>query len=236
MDLPREPGPAAGTPSQPPATRPRPSIPGPIREGRVIAVARHIDPDAAPGVGRALVAGGVRAMEVTLNEPQGDALRGIRALARVADDLGALVGAGTVLSVDAASLAVDAGARFIVMPHADPAIVGWCLARGVPCFPGALTPTEILAAWQAGAAAVKLFPAASVGVAYLGLLRGPFPDIPLVPTGGVSADTAGEWVAAGAAAVGMGGWLVGDGEPAGIAARARRVREAIDHGLGAAHP
>ena len=109
--------------------------------------------------------------------------------------------------------------------------MGWCAARGLPSFPGALTPSEILAAWDAGASAVKLFPAVAVGPGYLGQLRGPLPHIPLLPTGGISAETAGEWMAAGAVALGMGGWLIGDGEPAGVTSRARRLRAAIDAGL-----
>lgn len=206
----------------------RPAIPELIVESRAIAVGRHISAAAAPAVGAALVEGGVRAMELTLNEPEADALRAIEALAMAADGLGALVGAGTVLSIEAAARAVDAGARFIVMPHTDPGLVAWCAARDVPCFPGALSPSEILAAWSAGASAVKLFPAAAVGPGYLAQIAGPFPDIPIVPTGGVSAQTAGDWIRAGAVAVGMGGWLIGDGEPAGVTRRARLVRQGID--------
>jgi 2-dehydro-3-deoxyphosphogluconate aldolase / (4S)-4-hydroxy-2-oxoglutarate aldolase len=205
----------------------RPAVPELIIESRAIAVGRHLSAAAAPGIGAALVDGGVRAMELTLNEPEAGALRAIETLARAAEELGALVGAGTVLSVEAAGRAVDAGARFIVMPHCDPDLVTWCAARGVPCFPGALTPTEILAAWSAGASAVKLFPAAAVGPGYLAQIAGPFPDIPIVPTGGVSAQTAGAWIAAGAVAVGMGSWLIGDGEPAGITERARQVAAAV---------
>jgi len=205
----------------------RPPIPIQILEGRAIAVGRRIPASAAPRVGAALVAGGVPAMELTLNEPVDEALAAIAALASAADDLGALVGAGTVLSIDAARRAIDAGARFIVSPHTDPALVAWCAARGVPCFPGALSPTEILAAWEAGASAVKLFPAAAVGPGYLGLVTGPFPGIPFVPTGGVSAANAADWIAAGAVAVGMGAWLIGDGEPAGVTERARLVRQAV---------
>ncbi len=210
----------------------RPEIPAVVLKSRAIAVGRHISAEAAPAIGEALVAGGVTAMELTLNEPEGAALRAIEALARVAGDLGALVGAGTVLSVSAADRAVSAGARFIVMPHTDTAVVAWCVDHDVPCFPGALTPTEILAAWQAGASAVKLFPAATVGPRYLSQIGGPFPDIPIVPTGGVSAETAGDWIAAGAVAVGMGGWLIGDGEAGGVTSRARAVREAIDIAVG----
>jgi len=206
----------------------RPAIPEPIREGRAIAVGRHIPAAQANRVGAALVAGGVSAMELTLNEPQAEALRAIETLAAAAAGLGALVGAGTVLSVDAARSAVDAGARFIVCPHTDTEIVAWCAGRAVPCFPGALSPTEILAAWSAGASAVKLFPAAAVGPGYLAQIAGPFPDIPMVPTGGVSAETAGDWIAAGAVAVGMGSWLIGDGDPTGVTERARLVRRSID--------
>lgn len=205
----------------------RPPLPALIVEGRVIAVARHVSPQAAPGIGGALAAGGVLAMEITLNEPQARALEAVAALARVSASLGALAGAGTVTSVAAAERAVDAGAAFIVTPHADPAIVRWCAARNVPCLPGALTPTEIQAVWEAGASAVKLFPAGAVGPAYLSHIAGPFPNIPLVPTGGVTADDAADWIAAGAVAVGMGGWLIGDGELAGITERARRVRVAV---------
>jgi len=106
--------------------------------------------------------------------------------------------------------------------------VRWCREHGVPCLPGALTPTEVQRAWQAGASAVKLFPASTVGPAYIGLLHGPFPGLPLVPTGGVSAATAGAWIEAGAVAVGMGAWLVGDGEPEGVEERARAVRTAVE--------
>ena len=205
----------------------RPPIPDLVRTSKVIAIGRNVPPGDAPRVGEAFVAGGVHVMELTLNEPEGEALRAIEALAAVADDIGALVGAGTVLSIGAAKRAVDAGARFIVSPHTDTELIAWCALSSVPCFPGALSPTEIHAAWAAGASAVKLFPAAAVGVGYLKQIAGPFPDIAFVPTGGVSASTAGDWIAAGAVAVGMGGWLIGDGEPAGITERSREVVAAV---------
>jgi 2-dehydro-3-deoxyphosphogluconate aldolase/(4S)-4-hydroxy-2-oxoglutarate aldolase len=205
----------------------RPGIPDLIRTGRVIAIGRNVPAADAPRIGEALVAGGVRVVELTLNEPEAAALEAIDALARSADDLGVLVGAGTVLSVAAAQRAVDAGARFIVSPHTDRELVGWCAARGVPSFPGALSPTEIVGAWEAGASAVKLFPAAAVGTGYIKQLAGPLPSIPLVPTGGVTAETAGEWIAAGGVAVGIGGWLIGDGESSGVTSRAKQVMAAI---------
>jgi 2-dehydro-3-deoxyphosphogluconate aldolase/(4S)-4-hydroxy-2-oxoglutarate aldolase len=205
----------------------RPAIPELVLASRVIAIGRNVPAADAPSVGEAFVAGGVHVMELTLNEPEADALRAIAALAAVADDLGALVGAGTVLSIGAAKRAVDAGARFIVSPHTDAELIAWCALSGVPCFPGALSPTEIHTAWSAGASAVKLFPAAAVGTGYLKQIAGPFPGIPFVPTGGVSAETAGDWIVAGAVAVGMGGWLIGDGEPAGITERSRQVQSAV---------
>jgi 2-dehydro-3-deoxyphosphogluconate aldolase/(4S)-4-hydroxy-2-oxoglutarate aldolase len=205
----------------------RPAIPELVRESKVIAIGRNIPAADAPRIGEALVAGGVHVMELTLNEPEADALAAIEVLAAAADDLGALVGAGTVLSISAAKRAVDAGARFIVSPHTDAELIAWCALSGVPCFPGALSPTEILTAWNTGASAVKLFPAAAVGPGYLKQLSGPFPGIEIVPTGGVSAETAGDWIAAGGVAVGMGGWLIGDGDPAGVTARARQVRAAV---------
>jgi len=208
----------------------RPPIPGLISERRAIAIGRNVTAAAAPRIGEALVAGGVHVMELTLNEPEADALASIGALARAAPDLDALVGAGTVLSIEAAARAVDAGARFIVMPNCDPDLIAWCAGRGVPCLPGALSPTEIYAAWSAGASAVKLFPAAAVGPGYLKQIAGPFPDIPIVPTGGVSAETAGDWIAAGGVAVGMGGWLIGDGDLPGVTERARLVTAAVAHG------
>ncbi len=205
----------------------RPPIPELILSSRVIAIGRGVAAADAPRIGEALVAGGVHVMELTLNEPEADALAAIAALARAADDLDALVGAGTVLSIEAAQRAIGAGARFIVSPHTDPAQIAWCAAQGVPCFPGALSPTEILAAWSAGASAVKLFPAAAVGVGYLKQIAGPFPDIPLVPTGGVSAQTAPDWIAAGGVAVGMGSWLIGDGDPMSVTERAGLVSAAV---------
>lgn len=205
----------------------RPAIPELIIESRAIAIGRNISAADAPRIGAALVAGGLPVMELTLNQPEADALAAIEALSAAAADLGALVGAGTVLSISAAKRAVDAGARFIVSPHTDTELIAWCALAGVPCFPGALSPTEILVAWSSGACAVKLFPAAAVGTGYLKQIAGPFPDIPLVPTGGVSAATAGDWIAAGAVAVGMGSWLVGDGDPAGVTERAQLVSAAV---------
>ena len=204
---------------------PRPAIPAGIVAGGVVAIARRLTADNAPRVGEALLAGGVLAFEITLNEPVDSGLRAIESVASRSRGLD--IGAGTVLSIDAAKLAIDAGATFLVMPHADPELVAWAAARGVPTLPGAATPTEVLAAWRAGAAAVKVFPASVVGPAFVRECRGPFPDIPLVPSGGVTAETAADFIAAGAAAVGVGGWLIGDAEPAGVTARARQIVDGV---------
>lgn len=205
----------------------RPEVPAGITLGGVVAIGRRVPPTAAPAIGQALVEGGVRAFELTLNEPEGEALRAIEAVATVGESLGLAIGAGTVLSLDAARRAIDAGATFLVMPHMDPEIVAWAAMMDIPAFPGGATPTEILAAWRAGAAAVKVFPASTVGPAFIREMRGPFPDIPLLPTGGVTLETAPAFVAAGAIAVGMGGWLLGDGVPEGIRERAASVVAAV---------
>jgi 2-dehydro-3-deoxyphosphogluconate aldolase/(4S)-4-hydroxy-2-oxoglutarate aldolase len=205
----------------------RSAIPAGIAGSRVVAIGRRIPVDLAPGIAAALAAGGVRAFELTLNEPEPDALRSIEAAARVAGGLGLDIGAGTVLSVEAARRAIDAGATFLVMPHLDRDLVAWAAERNIPSLPGCATPTEIFAAWSAGAAAVKLFPASSVGPSFVRELRGPFPGIPLVPTGGLTLDTAPAFIAAGAIAVGMGGWLVGDGGPAAVEVRAAAIVAAV---------
>ena len=119
------------------------------------------------------------------------------------------------------------GATFLVMPHTDADLIAWAAERGIPALPGAATPTEVLAAWRAGAAAVKLFPASALGPSFIRELAGPFPDIPVVPTGGVTAESAGSFIAAGAIAVGLGSWLVGDADPAGVTVRARQVVAAV---------
>ena len=205
----------------------RPAIPSGLTSAGVVAIGRHVSAEAVQAVAEALVAGGVRAFELTLNDPEADALRAIEAAALVGPGLGREVGAGTVLSIDAARRAIDAGATFLVMPHLDADLVAWAAGHGIPAFPGCATPTEILAAWRAGAAAVKLFPASSAGPGFVREMRGPFPGIPLVPTGGVTLETAPAFIAAGAVAIGMGGWLLGDGAAAGIRDRAAAVVSAV---------
>ena len=212
----------------------RPAIPGGIAQGGVVAIGRRITAAWAPAIAEALAGGGVLAFELTLNDPEADALRAIESAAAAAPGLGLEIGAGTVLSVEAARRAVDAGATFLVMPHLDTAIVSWAAERGIPALPGCATPTEALAGWRAGAAAIKVFLASSLGPSFVRELHGPFPSMPLVPTGGVTLETIPAFIAAGAVAVGLGSWLVGDGDPAGIRERAAAAVAAAT-GARAAH-
>ncbi len=175
--------------------------------GGVVAILRgrraaHLD-----AVLDVLVEAGIRSLEITLTTPEALAAIG-RAVARLGPEVA--VGAGTVRSLADVDAAVDAGAAYLVSPHTDPGLAVRARSRGVAYLPGALTPTEIVTAWASGAAAVKLFPARLGGPRYLRDLREPLPDVPIVPTGGVSAENAADWFAAGAVAVGVGGSLTGD--------------------------
>ena len=211
-----------------PSTVQRAAIPDAIASSGVIAIARGVDAAKVSAIGLALLRGGVSAFELTLNEPEDGALDAIREVATRFAGSDLLLGAGTVLSVASAQRAVDAGARFIVSPHTDPELIAWATKHGIPIFPGAFTTSEILAGWRAGATAVKLFPASVAGPAGLREIRGPLPHIPLIPTGGVSAETAGAFIQAGAVAVGVGGWLIGNGKPGGVRERAAAIVAAVE--------
>ena len=150
--------------------------------------------------------------------------------AEVGDRL--LVGAGTVLDVETARLVIQAGARFVVAPTFRAAVVEMCRRYDVVAIPGAYTPTEIVTAWEAGADLVKVFPAGGLGPGYVKDLQGPLPQLRLVPTGGVTAENAGAFLAAGAVAVGVGGALVEReavrrGDYARITEQARRLLRAV---------
>jgi 2-dehydro-3-deoxyphosphogluconate aldolase/(4S)-4-hydroxy-2-oxoglutarate aldolase len=199
--------------------------------GGVVAILRGRRVEHLDAVLDALVEAGVRSLEVTLNTPGAvDAIR--RAGTRFGPEV--TVGAGTVRTVAELDGAVAAGARFLVSPHTDPALAARAREAGAAYLPGALTPTEIVAAWAAGAAAVKLFPARLAGPRYLRDIREPLGDIPIVPTGGVSVDNMVEWFAAGAVAVGVGGTLIGDaldgGDLSALSARASALVAAVPHG------
>ncbi|MFE9043445.1 bifunctional 4-hydroxy-2-oxoglutarate aldolase/2-dehydro-3-deoxy-phosphogluconate aldolase [Streptomyces sp. NPDC007818] len=189
-----------------------------LRTRRVIAIVRGGDGAAALDTVLTLVRHGIDLVEVSLSGA--DALDVIRD-ARAALGPDALLGAGTVLTAQDARRAAEAGAAYIVTPAVTEAVAA-SRALGLPVLAGALTPTEVAAARAAGATAVKLFPAGPGGVELLRALRGPFPDVPFVPVGGVDAAAAREYLAAGALAVGVGGPLVGraaDGDPTGLTER-----------------
>jgi 2-dehydro-3-deoxyphosphogluconate aldolase/(4S)-4-hydroxy-2-oxoglutarate aldolase len=171
----------------------------------VVAIIRLQDPTALRGVVDALADGGVRALEVTMTVP-----RAIEMIAELAPTLPGdfLLGAGTLLDADTTKRAVDAGARFIVSPVFRTEVIAAAHQCNVPVMPGCFTSTEILSAWDAGADIVKVFPATSVGPGYLKDIHGPLPHVKLMPTGGVSIDNVGDWLRAGAAAVGVGSALL----------------------------
>ena len=196
----------------------------PLLESGVIAVVRAPEADRVRAVARALAAGGVGAVEITLTTPGAIAM--IADLARDDELGGCVVGAGTVLDEAAVRAVIDAGARFVVSPTLDQAVIRACRERAVPCMPGAFTPTEILEAWRAGASLVKLFPAASLGPDFIRDVLAPLPFLRLVPSGGVTLENAAEWIRAGAAAVSVGGALLraallGHESAAELTARAR---------------
>jgi 2-dehydro-3-deoxyphosphogluconate aldolase/(4S)-4-hydroxy-2-oxoglutarate aldolase len=172
-----------------------------IEDAGVVAVIRMNDPSRMADVVGALVEGGVRALEVTMTVP--GAVEHIR---RIAPTLpaGFMLGAGTVTDADTVARVVDAGASFIVSPVFRPALLKAAAAHGILAAPGCFSPTEVLDAWEAGAKLVKVFPATALGPGYLKDLRGPMPYLRLMPTGGVTVDNAGDWIAAGAVAVGIG--------------------------------
>ena len=186
----------------------------------VVAVIRMKEPDRLRAVVDALAAGGVRALEVTMTVP-----RAIELIGEIAATLPSSfwLGAGTVVDADTATRVIDAGARFIVSPVFRPEVIEAAHKRDVPAIPGCMTPTEILAAWDAGADVVKVFPATALGPGFLKDVRGPMPHVKLMPTGGVTLDNAGEWIRAGAVAVGVGTALL---DASAIASGNYRVLEA----------
>ena len=177
-----------------------------IREIGIIPVIRASSGDEALMAVDAVSSGGIPVVEITMTVPGA-----IEIIRQAAKSRGSqiLVGAGTVLDADTAKQCLDAGAEFIVSPGFDLETVRRVKSEGKLIMAGALTPTEVIAAWKAGSDFVKVFPCGQVGgAAYIKALRGPFPQIPFVPTGGVNLTTAADFLAAGAAALGVGGELV----------------------------
>jgi len=177
-----------------------------ILEIGIVPVVRASSPKEARMAAEAVCEGGISIVEITMTVP--GAVEVIRELAKSAGTE-ILVGAGTVLNAEMARRCVEAGAEFLVSPGFHRGMVEFAVREGKLVMAGALSPTEVITAWEAGADFVKVFPCGLVGGAkYIKALRGPLPHIPLVPTGGVNLETAGEFIAAGAAALGVGGELL----------------------------
>ena len=179
----------------------RQAIVGQVEREGIVAVIRIKAPEKVRAVVDAIGAGGVQALEVTMTVPGAVAL-----IAELAPRMpkGFLLGAGTVIDPETALKVIDAGAQFVVSPVFRRTVVSACHDRGVAAMPGCFTPTEILDAWEAGADIVKVFPATALGPGFFKDVRAPLPQIKMMPTGGVTLDNAGDWIRAGAVAVGVG--------------------------------
>jgi len=206
-----------------------------LERGRIVAIVRGLQPEYMLRLAEALNAGGIGLMEVTFNQADPDSWQStaesVRALSRhMADRM--LIGVGTVLTEAQLELARQAGARYIVTPNTNPGIIGKAKAAGLGAFPGAFTPTEIVLAHEAGADAVKVFPAGNMGPSYMKALLAPLRHIPLIAVGGIHEKNAADFMAAGCAGVGVGGNLVNqawiaDGKWDEITALAKVYRKAV---------
>lgn len=201
-----------------------------ITEVGIVPVVRTNSAESAVKAVEAIYAGGVRAAEITMTVPGA-----IRALEKVADQFGGkiVLGAGTVLDPETARACMLAGAEFFVTPSLNLKTIQMAKRYSKVICPGALTPTEVITAWDAGADIVKIFPCGNVGGAkYIKALKGPFPQVEMIPTGGVNLETAGDFLKAGACAVAVGGELVDaksikEGRYEAIEQKARQYLEAV---------
>lgn len=204
-----------------------------LSDTRIVVVARNIPQGEAANLAAALYRAGIRVMEVTMNT--NGAVQMIQELRCLYGDK-MWIGAGTVVSKEHCEAALAAGAEFLVTPNVDEHVIGFASEHNVPVFPGAMTPTEIYRAYTLGATAIKVFPIRSLGAQYLKDVHGPFPDIPLMAVGGVSALNAPDFLKAGAVAVGVGGnlvdtKLVAAGDFDLIEANARKLVEAVQNAI-----
>lgn len=176
-----------------------------IERTRIIAIVRGVKEAHIVSLAEALLKGGVTVMEVTLNTP--GALAMISELqAKLSEQM--FIGAGTVLDVEDAQKAVQAGASFLVTPNLDEDVIRYASREGIPIFPGAMTPTEVVKAWKAGATAIKIFPSASLGLTYIKELMGPLDHIPMMAVGGVTEENIKQFVDLGCYGLGIGGSLI----------------------------
>lgn len=206
-----------------------------IEEVGLVPVVRASSADEAMQVIEAIKAGGVNVLEITMTVPGA-----VRVIEKVADKYGSdvLVGAGTVLDPETARACLLAGAQFIVSPALNLDTIALCHRYSAPICPGVLTPTEVITAWSAGVDFVKVFPCGSVGGAsYVKNLKGPFPQVKIIPTGGVSLKTAADFINAGASALGVGTDLVNikairEGNPEVVTDAAKQYIEIIKEARG----
>ncbi len=200
-----------------------------IRRTGVLPVVRAASADEAALLIERLIAGGIDVIEITMTVPDAEKLIADSAKKYAAN---AVIGAGTVLDAKAAERCIDAGAKFVVSPALDIRTIEFCNMKDIAVMPGALTPTEVVTAWNAGADIVKVFPAGAMGGAsYLRSLKAPLPQIKLIPTGGVTLETAADFIRAGAEAIGVGADLVSIDalrtDPNSITETARKYLKAV---------
>jgi len=172
---------------------------------KLMAILRISESHKVQAAAKAIMEAGIEVLEITLNSA--DALKHIEHL-RKNSPSSTLIGAGTVISSKDTANAAESGAQFIVTPAFKEEIIETAHSYGIPVFMGAMTPTEILTAWEAGADVIKVFPASAMGIRYFKAVKGPLNQIPLMPTGGVNVENAKDWLALGAVALGLGGSLV----------------------------
>lgn len=202
-----------------------------LENTRIIAIVRGVEEQHIVGLAEALLEGGIPVMEVTLNTPGA-----LGMIARLQEQYGdrMYIGAGTVLDLDDAKRALAGGASYLVTPNMDEEVIRYAAERNAPIFPGAMTPTEVVKAWKAGATAVKIFPGASLGIGYIKELMGPLNDIPMMAVGGVTESNIDEFMRIGCYGVGIGGSLVNlkeiaEGNYEWIRNKAERLVEAAKH-------
>lgn len=181
-----------------------------VMDGRIVAIIRGFAPDICLKLAEAYAKGGIRLVEVTFNQKSpetwkdtADAIRSIKA--RFGVDLH--VGAGTVLTEEQLGICADAGGEYMITPNVKPELIRSCVAKGLVAMPGALTPSEAVDAWEAGASFVKVFPAGSLGTGYVKALRAPLSHIPFLAVGGISPDNVADFMRAGCVGAGVGGNL-----------------------------
>ena len=200
-----------------------------VKQEQVIAVIRAFPKALGKQLAQAMEHGGIRLIEITWNSDQPDSL--IPELRAEMPDC--IIGTGTILNEDELNRAIAQGAQFVFTPHVNPQLITTANAQNIPIIPGALSPTEMITAWQAGATAVKIFPAQAVGgVNYIKSLQGPLGNIPLIPTGGVTLDNAQAFIEAGATAVGLSSQLfpkslIRDGNWEAITQRAITLKQTL---------